>query len=280
MDGKVAMSWNTFRKEFEQLADKEKAFVRETRKDRILRAYCDYSEHPEISFEEGAPEQGPYCLLKAPEIGLWKYGPAINEKFLEAFRNRAARAGVVLDTRRDTEPDYCWLDRLYRFLRETKSKFIFFRPATDSELLSAAGWPEKSIKAYLEQEAKANTATINHLCEASEMFCSWLERQALKQSNVVGPRDAQHIKRMEIQKREMERLLKRPSQFMQTFASVLTDIEWKVAILNWDHQWKKAQIARVMDRDRSTISETLARAGKKMNQHGQNTKSKGIKSPD
>lgn len=92
--------------------------------------------------------------------------------------------------------------------------------------------------------------------------------------------DAQHIKKVEIDKREMERLLKRPSQYMQNFASVLTAVEWKVAILRWGHQWKKARIARAMDRDRSTISETLARAEKKMNQHGQNTKSKGIKLPD
>jgi len=52
-----------------QLADEEAKIVRATRKDRYLRAYCDYKEHPEV-WERGKPGQGLFCLLKTPENGL------------------------------------------------------------------------------------------------------------------------------------------------------------------------------------------------------------------
>jgi hypothetical protein len=89
-----------------------------------------------------------------------------------------------------------------------------------------------------------------------------------------------HSKRVEIERRQMDRLLKRPSQFMQDFVSVLTDIEWQVAVLHFGNTWPVAQIARVMERDRKTISETIHRAKRKMQQHAQNAKTLRNKSAE
>jgi hypothetical protein len=86
--------------------------------------------------------------------------------------------------------------------------------------------------------------------------------------------DAKRTKRLAKDKQEMERLLRKPSQFMQNFISVLTDVEWRVAILHYGNQWKKARIARTLERDRSTIAETIDRVKRKMNQHDQNMKKK------
>jgi len=61
---------------------------------------------------------------------------------------------------------------------------------------------------------------------------------------------------------------------MQNFISVLTDKEWQVAVLRYGNHWKTARIARTLERDRSTITETIARIDRKMNQHDQNMKKK------
>jgi hypothetical protein len=88
--------WKQFGAEFEQLAREEERIERAAPKDRLLRAFCDYNEHPEIIHEKGKPGQVFFCLLKASETGLWIYSDGMSENFQERFRALAARAGVTL----------------------------------------------------------------------------------------------------------------------------------------------------------------------------------------
>jgi hypothetical protein len=147
-----ANRWRGFRSEFEQLAREEERIERAAPKDRLLRAYCTYREHPEV-WEKGKAEQGCFCLLKAPETGLWTLGDGVSENFLERFRALAARAGVTLDSPEGTDPEDFWLHRLWLDLRENKSEQLF--------------------------AASKEGGVIRRVCEASATFCSRLERKAV-----------------------------------------------------------------------------------------------------
>jgi DNA-binding XRE family transcriptional regulator len=146
--------WLAFRNEFEQLAREEERIERAAQKDRLLRAYCDYNEHPEILHEKGKPEQGRFCLLKAPETGLWMLGDGVSENFLERFRALAARAGLDLGSPKGTDPEDSWLHQLYLDLCENNSKLLFL-------------------------ESSQRTNTILRVCVASATFCARLERKAV-----------------------------------------------------------------------------------------------------
>jgi hypothetical protein len=158
-DGKRALlqsePWRDFRAGFQSLADEE---WRENaaQRDRFLRAYCNYNEHPEILHEKGKPGQGPFCLLKRPETGLWIVSDGVNENFQARFRTLAARAGLALGSPKGTDPEDFWLHRLFLDLRENNSDQLF--------------------------AASKEGGVILRVCVASATFCSRLERQALAQA--------------------------------------------------------------------------------------------------
>ncbi len=152
--------WKYFGNEFEQLAHEEEGIERAARKDRLLRAHCDYRKHPEIWAEKGKPGQGFFCLLEAPETGLWMLSDGVNENFLERFRTLAARAGRALGPPKGSDAEDVWLHRLYRDL-----------PEHNSDQLSAVS---------------DEGGMIRRVCVASATLCARLERKAIADAAIEG----------------------------------------------------------------------------------------------
>jgi len=122
--------------------------------DKVLRAHCDYKEHPEV-WELGKPEQGLVCLLKTPPHGVWKYGDGISENFLERVRLCVREAGRALpDYPKGANSEDFWLHRLYFDLLENKSDLLFC--------------------------ASKEGGIIFSVCVASATFCARLERKTLE----------------------------------------------------------------------------------------------------
>jgi lambda repressor-like predicted transcriptional regulator len=150
-----ADGWLGFHSRFMQLANEEEEIERVAPKDRLLRAYCDYHEHPRIWSEKGEPEQGFFCLLKEPEMGLWIVSRGVSENFQERFRALAARAGVALGCPKEADAEDFWLHRLFLDLLENNSDQLF--------------------------AASEEGGVINRVCVASATFCSRLERWTLQE---------------------------------------------------------------------------------------------------
>jgi hypothetical protein len=150
-----ASGWQGFHEGFMQLAREEEQIERAAPRDRFLRAYCTYKEHPEV-WEIGKPEQGCFCLLHTPTCGVWTLGDGVSENFQERFRVLAARAGVTLGSPKDADPEDFWLHRLFLDLRENNSKQLF--------------------------AASEEGGMIRRVCVASATFCARLERKVLKES--------------------------------------------------------------------------------------------------
>lgn len=153
--GSRADLWRDFHEKFQSLADEER---REgaAQRDRFLRAYCTYEEHPEVLYEKGKPEQGPFCLLKCPETGLWTLGDGVNENFQARFRALAVRAGLALGCSTGTDAEDLWLHRLYLDLLENNSEQLF--------------------------AASKEGGVILRVCVASATFCARLEKKTLETS--------------------------------------------------------------------------------------------------
>jgi hypothetical protein len=150
-----ADSWRDFHDKFMSLASDERALLQRTRKDRALRAHCDYKDHPE-AVEMGKPEQGFFCLLHTPECGVWNLNHGPSENFQAEFRALATRAGRALGAPQGALLEDFWLHRLFLDLRGNGS----------DELIVASD--EGGI--------------ILHVCIASATFCSRLEKKALETS--------------------------------------------------------------------------------------------------
>jgi hypothetical protein len=153
--GRSADEWQDFHSKFMQLANQEDRIDRSAGKDRLLRAYCDYKQHPEV-WERGKPNQGLFSLLDTPPHGIWIYSDGLDENFLARFRVLAARGGLALGSPQDTDPEDFWLHRLFLDLVENNSDELF--------------------------AASKEGGMIRRVCVASATFCSRLERKALEQS--------------------------------------------------------------------------------------------------
>ncbi|HET6143878.1 MAG TPA: hypothetical protein VFE02_10235 [Candidatus Acidoferrales bacterium] len=103
---------------------------------------------------------------RAPESGRWRFGGGPNQLFIERARTLAVESSIAIDSPRAADPADFWLDRLYRYLCESKSTSLFEQSILDSS--------EETFPKY--------GGGIRHICSASATFCSWLERQALEQS--------------------------------------------------------------------------------------------------
>jgi hypothetical protein len=126
------------------------------KEDRLLRAYCDYKEHP-VVWEKGKPKQGCFCLLKAPETGLWTYSDGVSENFQARSRALISRVGLALGSPKDTDPEDFWLHRLYHDLLENNSDQLF--------------------------AASREGGVILRVSVASATFCARLERQAITRAD-------------------------------------------------------------------------------------------------
>jgi DNA-binding XRE family transcriptional regulator len=148
-----AAQWRDFHQEFMRLADEEERLERATPRDRFLRAYCDYSPHPEVWAEKGKSGQGVFCLVKTPETGLWMLSDGLSENFQARVRTLACRAGITLDCPTGCDAEDFWFDRLFRNLLENDSDQLF--------------------------AASKKGGVIPRLCLASATFCARLEKEAL-----------------------------------------------------------------------------------------------------
>jgi hypothetical protein len=147
-----ADDWQSFQREFRALGNEEEQIDRLAPKDRLLRAYCSYREHPEV-WEKGKPEQGLFCLLDTPPHGIWTISDGVNENLQARFRALAARAGSALGAPNGSDPEDFWLHRLWLNLRENDSDQLF--------------------------AASEEGGVILRVCVASATFCSRLERKAV-----------------------------------------------------------------------------------------------------
>lgn len=181
--------WRQFHYEFQALADEEQNNGAAQR-DRFIRAYCTYDEHPEVlhvrkharrafaSSNEIEPVFGHFVLLKAPECGLWTLSEGLSENLQGRFRTLSSRAGVALGCPHELIPEDFWLHRLFQDLLENKSDHLF------------AASPEGGV--------------IERVCIASATFSSRLERKSLESANsVVGggmrDQDMESVWRAEIE---------------------------------------------------------------------------------
>lgn len=99
-----------------------------------------------------------YRTAENPEYGNWTLSEGPNEAFRARFETLATRAGVALGLSQRKQALDCWLHHVFMNLLERKSK-----------LLLAA--------------AKDEGGVILRACEASAIYCSRLEKQALE----LGP---------------------------------------------------------------------------------------------
>jgi hypothetical protein len=171
--------WRNFHEEFQTLADEELK-KGAAQKDRFVRAYFTYRKGAEITrvqrdarwafalfggsdklptdqkvMNAGIVVHGPFCLIDSPECGLWILSEGINENLRERVQTLGARAGVVLGCPKATDPLDFWLHRLALDSRLNDSSLFF-------------------------GEEKSQDGIILRFCEGSAIFCSRLERKALK----------------------------------------------------------------------------------------------------
>jgi len=144
--------WDSFHDRFMHLAKEEEQIEQAAWKNLSLRAYCDYSKHPEV-MEKGKLGQGRFRLLKTPATGLWMLSDGVSENFQERFRALAARAGAALGCPKGTVAEDFWLHRLYLDLLENNSDQLF--------------------------AASKKGGMILRVCVASATLCSRLEREGI-----------------------------------------------------------------------------------------------------
>jgi lambda repressor-like predicted transcriptional regulator len=169
--------WRKFHGEFQALAQEEQS-KGAAQRDRFIRAYCTYEQHPEVlhvrkegqgafalSNSDGPiePVFGYFCLLKTPECGLWTLSEGISENFQEQFRTLASRAGLALGPSNGVVPEDVWLHKLFLDLLENKSDQLF--------------------------AATQKGGVIHRVCVASATFCSRLERKSLESETGGEMRD-------------------------------------------------------------------------------------------
>jgi hypothetical protein len=162
-----AETWRDFREKFQALASEEQgrtAAITEGKAlrgmEQVLRASCNYKEHPE-GWERGKPGQGRICLLETPPHGVWNYSSdGISENFRERVRLCVAEAGHALaDYPKGTDAEDFWLHRLYLDLMKNNSDQLF--------------------------AASKEGGMVISVCVASATFCARLERKALEQSRPI-----------------------------------------------------------------------------------------------
>jgi hypothetical protein len=148
--------WRDFCRDFQALADEQRALVRVMQKgDRRLHAHCGYNSDMTLD-ESVLINDRLLCLLYRVESGTWQLGEGPSEAFRARFEALATRAGIALHPPLGIIGLDFWLHRLCSYLRKTKSHEFF--GCTDT-----GGY-------------------IDDVCQSSATFCSWHEKKALEAS--------------------------------------------------------------------------------------------------
>jgi hypothetical protein len=158
------MGWGSHRRAFEKLARADQLVDRNQR----LSASSDYSKPAAILDEKGKPKRPSLSVIRAPKEGLWILNAGDSAIIQEQFRVLAAKAGRKFGIRDGIDPEGLWLHELYRYVNENYGEYLAPKIGDRASTLR-------------------NINTILCVCEASALFCGFLERQAIasKQSETA-----------------------------------------------------------------------------------------------
>ena len=144
--------WRSLHNKFELLSNQ----LRGKAQRYWLRAYSEYNGDLFSIKERKALDRGLWCLLDKPEYWVWRLSEGPNSRFRAQFDAIAARAGGSLDRKplAGISLGDFWLDHVFFHLR---------RRSTDQfSSVDGAG------------------ACIPNICDASAIFCSFLEQRGLE----------------------------------------------------------------------------------------------------
>lgn len=170
--------------------------------DHWVRAYAAYKPDLFSAKERKALERDRWCLLDRPGYWNWNLSRGPNAAFLAQFETLAARAGGSLDR---TPPagtrliDF-WLDHLLFHLRR-KGTDQLFGP-------NEAG------------------ACIPNACQASAIYCLFLEQQALESESRARHRTAGSAGKRSKRRLGVRSGRPRPPQWSAEHRKELRDIKW------------------------------------------------------
>jgi hypothetical protein len=144
--------WQELHKKFNSLSLQ----MQRAHEGRQLRAYCDYNHDLFSRRERRLIEHGRLYLLDRPEYWVWRLSDGPGESFRARFETLAARAAAGLDEKPPTDVKLLdfWLGHLFFHFRKRNTRQLF--------------------------GADDVGTCIPNVCEASAIFCSFLERQALE----------------------------------------------------------------------------------------------------
>jgi hypothetical protein len=160
-----ADDWQDLHGRLTQLATRQKEIVRTTRKD-FLSADCSF-----VDFD------GDCCVLPTLASAKLELRKGPDELLRAEFETLATAAGKALGCPKDVQPLKFWLYHLFMHLRETESKHLWA--------------PDQSTKIGIATVERA-AGFIKDICEASALFCSRLERQALEQTGELTTPKGSH----------------------------------------------------------------------------------------
>jgi hypothetical protein len=171
--------WRDLAYQFQQLVSKEQEVVQATGRPGLYLDACFY-DHAE-----------------APESDVWKL-IGMDEGFRVQFRALAKRGGMALNPPKGISPRDFWLHRLYQYLREEYKDLPDERShaAPDGSVVTQLYDEDGGERRYFGLlktngcylfEASNQQGGIRHVCQASAIFCSWLEEQAPQTSTAVEP---------------------------------------------------------------------------------------------
>jgi hypothetical protein len=161
-------TWRSCGDEFKQLADEETRIIRATKKERLL-ADCDFDSN--AVFEQ------------TTKLDL-RRGP--DEYLRVRFEALATKAGISLGCANNVAPLKFWLFKLFLYLSETKSNYLFAPPCN----VRIGDDPQSDLlKPHAGKNLSWAGGTITNVHEASANFCSWLEKQALEGEHRLGSVD-------------------------------------------------------------------------------------------
>ncbi len=108
---------------------------------------------------------------------MLELGEGPDEYLKMRFEALATKAGIALGCPEDWPPLKFWLFKLFLYLSETKSHYLF----ASTPLVRIDDNPRSDLlKPHADETVSARCGIITNVYEASANFCLWLERQALE----------------------------------------------------------------------------------------------------
>ena len=157
--------WESFRLEFERLADAE---LKRYPQDQIV-SISPPKRSWLCAFTYAGPEE---------DCGdFYGIGGGADERFKEAFTRTAVKAGIALGSKASENGFLDWLTFVFFDCREHKTKLLQRFTSRESRIEI----PEIDNPYPINGIPFRATGIISRICEASALACSHLERQALEQ---------------------------------------------------------------------------------------------------